>query len=160
MLAAGEPPPQPRAAMCQRRFARLPQREQPVRRVLACREVVGAEPLDEFRDLRRRRVLGGRRDRQKEKRREEQDAFHAGSLAPGRAAASLENPRPSTANATVETWAGRLHRCYPEFTLEWLLTEPFMSSGVFALRADAPHWAAWEQRPRPERDDGESQPAL
>jgi tetratricopeptide (TPR) repeat protein len=45
-----------------------------------------------------------------------------------------------------QTWRQRAYAlCYDESTAEALAERPTLNSGVFALRADAPHWEAWQQ---------------
>lgn len=43
-----------------------------------------------------------------------------------------------------QTWRRRAYAlCYDETTADALADRPTLNSGVFALRADAPHWQAW-----------------
>ena len=45
-----------------------------------------------------------------------------------------------------QTWRRRAYAlCYDESTAEALADRPTLNSGVFALRADAAHWQAWQQ---------------
>jgi tetratricopeptide (TPR) repeat protein len=45
-----------------------------------------------------------------------------------------------------QTWRRRAYAlCYDESTGEALAERPTLNSGVFALRADAPHWRVWQQ---------------
>jgi len=45
----------------------------------------------------------------------------------------------------VRSWAHRhYHAAYGRKTMRELALKPVMNAGVFALQADAPHWAAWE----------------
>ncbi len=74
------------------------------------------------------------------------DAYVAGALADGMAITHEREPS-YRFQAWLLGWTGKhLWRGYGAVDTAWLLTRRHVNAGFFAIRAGAPHWAAWAER--------------